>query len=190
MRKLLHLVFAVWKTKKPFDKTHYRWDTPAHVEPPAELTSVPAPSAQQETAGLTLTAEPARKEVTAVSAVSLAHEAALSQDAFLDFAHVKKQLPMTRVFEHLGIAGRLKGAGPQKRCACPIHRADGRGRTCSVNVRDNVFHCFEASCQKKGDVIDFWAALHSLSLRDAALDLVRTFGVEPAPPKGPEKRHG
>ncbi len=31
MRKLLHLVFAIWKTKKPFDKTHYPWDTPAHV---------------------------------------------------------------------------------------------------------------------------------------------------------------
>ena len=118
MRKLLHLVFAVWKTKKPFDKTHYRWDTPGVMWMLlAELTSVPAPSAQQETAGLTLTAEPARKEVTAVSAVSLAHEAALSQDAFLDFAHVKKQLPMTRVFEHLGIAGRLKGPGPQKRAA-------------------------------------------------------------------------
>ncbi len=114
----------------------------------------------------------------------------LSQDAFIDFEHVKKQLPFTRVFEHLGIAGRLKGPGPQKRCACPIHRADGRGQTCSVNVRGNVFHCFEASCQKKGDVIDFWAALHNMSLRDAALDLARTFGLEPAPPKGPEKRQG
>jgi DNA primase len=57
-------------------------------------------------------------------------------------------------------------------------------------VSENVFHCFEASCQKKGDVIDFWAAMHSMSLRDAALDLVRTFGVEPAPTKATEKRHG
>jgi len=29
MRKLLHLVFAVWKTSKPFDPEHYPWPTPA-----------------------------------------------------------------------------------------------------------------------------------------------------------------
>jgi DNA primase len=83
---------------------------------------------------------------------------------------------------------KLRGASAQKRCACPIHRADGRGRTFSVNLAQNVFHCFEASCQKKGDVIDLWAALHGISLRDAALDLVRTFNLEPAPRT--EKRNG
>jgi hypothetical protein len=39
-------------------------------------------------------------------------------------------------------------------------------------------------------VIDLWAALHQMSLREAALDLVRTFGLEPAPAGGTEKRHG
>jgi hypothetical protein len=29
-----------------------------------------------------------------------------------------------------------------------------------------------------------------MSLRDAALDLVRTFGLEPDPPGGTEKRNG
>jgi hypothetical protein len=37
-------------------------------------------------------------------------------------------------------------------------------------------------------VIDLWAALHRMSPRDAALDLVRTFGLEPS--TGPEKRNG
>jgi transposase len=32
LRKLLHLVFAVWKTGRPFDPGHYPWPTPAHVE--------------------------------------------------------------------------------------------------------------------------------------------------------------
>ena len=32
MRKLLHLVFAIWKTGKPFDPQHYPWATPVHVE--------------------------------------------------------------------------------------------------------------------------------------------------------------
>jgi len=105
----------------------------------------------------------------------------------VNFAHLKKQLPITRVLEHLGLTSKLRGPGVQKRCACPIHRADGRGRTFSVHLEQNVFHCFEASCQKKGDVIDLWAALHGLDLRAAALDLVRTFDLEP---NATEKRNG
>ena len=77
-----------------------------------------------------------------------------------------------------------------RRGACPIHRGDGRGRTFSVNLNDNVFHCFDARCDKQGDVIDLWAALHHLGLREAALDLVQTFDLEPAPARGTEKRHG
>jgi DNA primase len=97
---------------------------------------------------------------------------------------------MVGSFAHLGLLGRLRGSGPQRRWACPIHRADGRGRTFSVNLQENVFHCFEARCGKQGDVIDLWAALHHLELRDAALDLVRTFNLAPAPAQGTEKRNG
>jgi DNA primase len=59
-----------------------------------------------------------------------------------------------------------------------------------VQLQDNVFTCFDARCGKQGDVIDLWAALHQMSLRDAALDLVRTFGLEPAPAQRTEKRNG
>src|SRR3954451_14810884 len=34
MRKLVHLTFAIWKTRTPFQKHHYPWDTPAHVDSP------------------------------------------------------------------------------------------------------------------------------------------------------------
>ena len=186
MRKLLHLTFAVWKTGKPFDKEKYPWATPAHVEligaPPASAGGVP--DAQSQTAGLTHAALAGSKEVTAACNPSVPQD----RPPAVDFAHVKKQLPIQRVLEHLGIASKLRGPGAQKRCACPIHRADGRGRTFSVNLTANVFHCFEASCQKKGDVIDLWAALHALDLRAAALDLVQTFDLEATPRT--EKRHG
>ena len=115
--------------------------------------------------------------VTAVNAKTLCNLAKLRE----------KQLPIARMLEHLGIASKLRGPGVQKRCACPIHRADGRGRTFSVNLKENAFYCFDPVCQKKGDVIDLWAALHSQSLRQAALDLARTFDLEPA---RTEKRHG
>ena len=108
----------------------------------------------------------------------------------MDFAHVKKQLPLSRLLDHLGLSDRLRGAGAQRRGACPIHRGDGRGRTFNVNLDEHVFHCFEPSCAKKGDVLDLWAALHQQTLRQAALDLVQTFHLEAAPSRGTEKRHG
>jgi hypothetical protein len=74
--------------------------------------------------------------------------------------------------------------------ACPLHRGDARGRTFSVNLADNVFQCFDKHFGQKGDILDLWAAFHGLALRDAAVDLVRTFGLEPAPRTGTEKRNG
>jgi hypothetical protein len=71
-----------------------------------------------------------------------------------------------------------------------VHAADGHGRTFSVQLDQNVFHCFDAACGIEGDVIDLWAALKKLPPRDAAIDLIRTFALEPAPPNRTEKRHG
>jgi transposase len=193
MRKLLHLAFAVWKSDTPFDPGHHPWEKPE--ENRAEQTDaaghVSATAASQEqAAGHKPEAKPAEEVVTAACAGTVANPDVVGEGTFLDFEHLKRQLPMARLLGHLGLAARLRGSGPQRRCACPIHRGDGRGRTFSVNLDDNVFACFDARCGKQGDVIDLWAALHQQSLREAALDLVRTFGLEPAPPAGTEKRHG
>jgi len=110
--------------------------------------------------------------------------------AAVDFAHLKRQLPMARVLGQLGLTPKLKGAGPQRRCACPIHRGDQRGRTFSVHLDHNVFHCHDPRCGKQGDVLDLWASVKGMSLRAAALDLVETFNLEPAPAVGTEKRNG
>ena len=40
MQKLVHLVFAIWKSGKPFDANHYAWENPAHAEP-AEAVGEP-----------------------------------------------------------------------------------------------------------------------------------------------------
>ena len=127
--------------------------------------------------------------VTGAGVASVPDPPTADEHTFIDFAHLKRQLPMSRVPDQLGIATRL-GAGAQRRCACPIHRGDGRGRSFSVNPAENVFHCFDAKCGQKGDVIDLWAAIHKTNLRAAAQDLIRTFGIEPAPGTGTEKRHG
>ncbi len=65
---------------------------------------------QTQAAGLTLTAEPAQKEVTAACEASLPHDAEPGQHAFVDFAHVKAQLPIARVLEHLNLTRKLQKA--------------------------------------------------------------------------------
>jgi transposase len=217
MRKLLHLAFAIWKTGKPFDPNHYPWHKPAHLDRSNACKDGDGLIGMKPAAGLEPDV-PAKTEVTATGESSLPAQApavdslppalrepllslppalrgegrvggsSLPDHAYLDFAHLKKQLPLERVLDHLGLSQRLKGSGPQKRCACPIHRGDGRGRTFSVNLDEHVFHCHK--CKAQGDAIDLWAALHHQTLRQAALDLARTFDLEPAPTKGSEKRNG
>ena len=104
--------------------------------------------------------------------------------------HLRTQLPLQRLLEQRGLSAALRGRGPQRRGPCPVHAASGQGRTFSVHLEQNVFQCFDKHCGQKGDVIDLWACVQGLSLRDAALDLVRTFGLEPAPQGGTEKRNG
>jgi hypothetical protein len=190
MRKLLHLTFAIWKTGQPFDPKHYPWG--------GENTSPSVDGSMEDVqaAGLRKGPEPIRQEVatacpaTVADATPTVEVPSPAAGVWLDFTHLKRQLPMARVLDHLGLTPRLKGAGAQRRCACPIHRGDGRGRTFSVNLETNAYQCFDARCASQGDVIDLWAALHQRDLRAAALDLVHVFALEPSPTTGTEKRNG
>lgn len=194
LRKLLPLVFALGQSDQPFDPRHYPWEEPAaKADNEAAYGTQPAEPAGETTgpaAGHKPTAKPARKVVTAACAPPVPPAASVGEGTFIDFAHLKSQLSRGRVLEHLGLGARLRGRGSQRRGPCPIHRGDGRGRTFSVNLDDNVFPCFDARCGQQGDVIDLWAALHQLDLRAAALELVQTFDREPAPARGTEKRNG
>jgi transposase len=196
MRKLLHLVFAIWKTGKPFQPDWYPWHAPAHVEASDNALSQQGQasdsgrSQEGQAAGHKQSAEPARKVVTAAWTDTVAETEPVGESTAVDFVHLKRQLSLAQVLDQLGLSARLRGKGPQRRGPCPLHRGDARGRSFSVNLDDNVFQCFDKHCGKKGDVIDLWACVQGLSLRAAALDLVRTFGLEPSPQHGTEKRNG
>jgi hypothetical protein len=187
MRKLLHLVFAIGKGGQPFDANHYPWATPNHV---AAENSDNGMSGSAKAAGHKPEVQPAETVVTAARADSVPSPGTGDEGRAVDFAHLKSQLRMAQVLDQLGLTGRLRGTGSQRRCACPIHRGDGRGRTFSVNLEDGVFQCFAKECGARGDVIDLWGALHGLGLREAAWELVRTFDLEPVPRLGTEKRNG
>ncbi len=185
MRKLLHLVFAVWKTDKPFNPAHYPW------EPAPSDSSQPAPSAVNENAvGHKQEQVPAQKVVTTASSSverspASVNAKTLSPDPVsstprpqIDFRFLRQQVTLEQVLRHLSLFDDLKGRAPQLRGRCPFHEGDRRQRTLSLHLGKNAFHCFQADCQAKGNALDFWAAFHRLPPYEAALHLAETFHLK------------
>jgi len=188
MRKLLHLVFAVWKTDRPFDPKHYPWEKPS-------------PEKKEENAAGHNPDVPEKQVVTAADSKVLDAPAPVNQPTDeepcclatserkskqVDFEVLRGRITMEQVLTHLGCLAELKGQS-QRRGRCPIHGEHGdHHRSFSVNLKKNVFQCFHPECGVKGNVLDFWAAYHHLPLREAALHLAKTFQLD-APPT--EKRN-
>jgi transposase len=210
MRKLLHLALAIWKSGKPFDPEHYPWDKaapgPGAMGERAQAAGHKNPEIEPERSVVTAACtgssvtEPAAAGNSTGSAApvsdmtmspSLAHMPVSppAAEAWIDFEHLKAQLPLERVLAQLGLLDGLRGRGPQRKGPCPLHAAETKpGHTFSVHLGKNVFQCFQPQCGKKGDILDLWATVKGLTLRAAAVDLVQTFNLEPA--AAAEKRHG
>jgi hypothetical protein len=203
MRKLLHLVFAVWKTDRPFDGDHFPWANPA-ADKPATIASAPTPAegaipagGEAETAVGHKRGLPAGEVVTTaipkVGAAPWPVKPASPPPAAgrprVDFVFLREHVTMEQVLQHLGLMGQLHGRGQQRRGPCPVHgEATDGGRTFSVHLGKDVFRCFHAECGAKGNVLDLWAAVHRLPLYEAALHLAKTLGLprsrEEEPVKG------
>jgi CHC2 zinc finger len=178
MRKLLHLVYAVWKTDRPFDPGHYAWEPDAAGEPPAGTGNEAAVGHKRD--------EPAGRVVTTATptagptapAVNPPAEATRMARPRVDYAFLRQQISMEWVLAHLGLLDRLRGGGQQRRGPCPLHSHPAAAeRTFSVNLSKNIFRCFHAECAARGNALDLWAAVHHLPLYDAALHLAETFGL-------------
>jgi transposase len=185
MRKLLHLVFAVWKSNRPFDEHHFPWEPP---QPSEAATAAPQPlepptnSSAPEAVGHTRAA-PAELVVTTAdssvaptpAAVNPAPTAATARPR-VDFAFLRGQISLEQVLRHLGWFDHLRGRGQQRRGPCPVHgQATDPERPFSVHLGKNLFQCFQADCACQGNVLDFWAAVQRLPLYEAALHLAATF---------------
>ncbi len=208
MRKLLQLVYAVWKTNRPFDGQHFAWETPSDhplsatapgtlVPPndqPLSALAAPASAVTNETAVGHKRDLPAEKVVTTATATvapttTPVKPAPSAKRPKMDFAFLRQQVTMEQVLEHLGLLNHLRGRGLQRRGCCPIHRQpDDPQRTFSAHLGKNIFQCFHADCHAQGNVLDLWAAVHHLPLYEAALHLAETFHVprnrEEEPVKG------
>jgi transposase len=185
MCKLLHLVYAVWKTNRPFDPKHFPWEGNVADQPPSTVSAhadVPTSSVNEKTVGHKQDLS-AKKVVTTASftvecttnPVKQVKLASMRTRRAIDYASLREQVSMEAVLGHLGLLARLRGTRQQRRGACPLHDKSEHQTTFSVHLGKNVFRCFHADCAAKGNVLDFWAAIHHLPLYEAALHLAETF---------------
>jgi transposase len=176
IRKLLHLVYAVWKTDRPFNPAHYPWETN-----PTKTGS--SGVAQTKAVGLKPDVLQAQKEVTTASSTlsrsaSAVNRRSPSPGRGVDYAFVRQQITIEQVLRHLGHWDGLRGNRQQLRGPCPLHPSEKPARrTFSVNVPKNIFRCFHGPCNAAGNALDLWAAYHRLPLYEAAVSLAQAFGL-------------
>jgi transposase len=189
MRKLLHLVFAVWKTNRPFDENHFPWDNPGDSQssttPPLAADASATPAADEKAVGhkrdlpaeAVVTTAPSTLEPVPAP-VKPASQRSRATRPKIDFECLREHVTIEQVLQHLGLFASLRGRGQQRRGPCPVHsQPTAPERTFSVHLGRNVFQCFHADCARKGNVLDLWAAIHRLPLYEAALHLAETFQV-------------
>ena len=196
MRKLLHQVFAVWSTNRPFDPEYERSRPEPNGKPSATMPQtsgepIETSAAETETtAGHNRERVPHRTVVTAVAShlepVNTPHAAqaaaehssnltpAIHENA-IDFSFVREQITFEQVLTHLGIRDKFRGR-TQLRGPCPLCQSDSP-RSLSVNLTKNIYRCFHPDCTH-GNVLDFWAALQQQPLHTAVQNLAAAFCLQ------------
>jgi len=94
----------------------------------------------------------------------------------VDFNALRNEISMEDVLQQLRFqpTGR---SGDQLHGPCPVHGSTSPGsRTFSVNLAKGRYYCHK--CHSRGNQLELWAAVHKLSLYDAAVDLCRTLARE------------
>jgi len=94
----------------------------------------------------------------------------------VDFNVLRNEVSMEDVLRRLRFqpAGR---SGNQLHGSCPVHGSTSPGsRTFSVKLDNGRYYCHKCHCH--GNQLELWAAVHKLSLYEAAVDLCRALAHE------------
>jgi hypothetical protein len=94
----------------------------------------------------------------------------------VDFNVLPNEVSMGDVLKQLRFQPTSR-SGNQLHGPRPVRGSTSPGsRTFSVNLADGRYYC--QKCHSRGNQLELWAAVHKLSLYDAALDLCRVLGRE------------
>jgi DNA primase len=103
----------------------------------------------------------------------------------VDFNEIKARVKIIDVLAKRGIALRYNGEWGSAPCPLPSHKPNDKSRTFQVNVPQNFFKCWSASCNEKagkkgGDVINLVAMLDNCTEYQAAQKLSEMFQIKTA----------
>jgi len=95
----------------------------------------------------------------------------------IDYRQLRQQITIGQVLDLLGFQPTWQH-GPQLRGPCPILGCRSTShRPFSVHLTRQIYHCF--ACHSHGNPLDLWAAVRSLPLHTAALDLCQAANLVP-----------
>ena len=93
----------------------------------------------------------------------------------VDFERVRCSVSMSQVLEWVGFRPGHQ-SGDQWRGPCPIHGSESaRSRCFSVNIATRRYQCHR--CGSFGNHLELWAAVHGMTVYEAAIDLCRRASV-------------
>ena len=92
----------------------------------------------------------------------------------VNFERLRNEITMQQVLDLLDVVW-TRASGDQLRGACPVHGStNAKSRSFSVNLSRGRYYCHR--CGSRGHALELWAAVHDLSLYEAALDLCSRLG--------------
>ena len=94
----------------------------------------------------------------------------------IDFAHIRRAVPLALVISHNGLDAEFKRVGSQLRGRCPIHKGSNPQQFV-VDLQKGVWRCF-GDCDRGGGSLELVAEIEHLALRDAAIFIADHFGVQ------------
>jgi len=108
---------------------------------------------------------------------------------WIDFKTLKQKLNFEDVLATYGTEVKTR-KGDQLTVLCPFH--EDSKPSCGINIKKNQFNCF--SCNTSGNILDFIVLSEGLDpdnnadIRKAALDAVKTYGIQGASRKKQNKK--
>ena len=94
----------------------------------------------------------------------------------IDFNVLRAEITMEAELNELGFQPTSR-SGDQLHGTCLVHGSTSpHSRTFSVNLATGRCYCHK--CHSRGNQLELWAAVHKLSLYEAAVDLCRVLARE------------
>ena len=94
--------------------------------------------------------------------------------AGVDYRVLRNEITIKEVLDQLGFEPTSQ-AGDQLHGPCPVHGSTSVGsRSLSVNLRTGRYYCHK--CGSHGNQLELWAAVHRMTIYEAAIDVCRALG--------------